>query len=646
MPRIVLVADDSPTIQKRALGILKAEGFDVETVSNGVAAIKRLALLHPVVILADVSMPGRDGYEVCEFVKKSEEFSRVPVLLVASDMEPYDDARGAEVRADGIIKKPFDAHELSSLVVKFAAQFEAETPAVAEPVAAPEAPDPTREFVPASISPDHIPTSVEHSEPVHPPDHAIANESSEHAPIPDQHPPQNFAEVSEGVAFTEHAAAETSEYFSGPPVAGVETSHSMLPTEADTVFNLELPQDSIDTFPGVHAASIGEAPLVGGEAPTPSPDARPDVLSPERTPSFLEGMEAVTSEPVFIQDTSGQTGEPPHPTPEFHTEIFRTPLEIAEPSWKDETFSPSLEPASSASTREESRPEVAAPIVSPEETKHQPLEPLAAILSISSTSLDSFSLGDATAGQVHFAEAAADPIAEALHSPVASEEITPAAVPAEYPFVEAASGEAQPSEAALPVAPAEEAPVEAAAGEAAGDDVASAVAPTELAGAEPAPIGEASGEVTSEVAPAEYPFVQAASEEKAGDEVASGAAPPEPVALGGAAGEVAAEGVAHLAQLAEAQPVEAATPEREPEVIAPEANSTAAELPVGSPENTAEASAPPPAFDWAMFYSIVHKVVVKMSPPPLPAEAVEEMTRRLAEEIATEMISESSRPVE
>src|SRR5208282_4686335 len=126
--RIVLVADDSPTIQKKALGILKGEGFEVETVSNGVAAIKRLAVLRPVVILADVSMPGRDGYEVCDFVKKSAELSHVPVLLVASDMEPYDEARGADVRADGIIKKPFEAQELISIVVKFAAQFEAETP--------------------------------------------------------------------------------------------------------------------------------------------------------------------------------------------------------------------------------------------------------------------------------------------------------------------------------------------------------------------------------------------------------------------------------------------------------------------------------------------------------------------------------------
>ncbi len=147
MARIVLVADDSPTIQKKALGILKGEGFEVETVSNGVAAIKRLAVLHPSVVLADVSMPGRDGYEVCEFIKKSEQHARVPVLLVASDMEPYDDARGAQVRADGIIKKPFVAQELVDIVAKFAEKFEAETAAPPEPVAAPPAPrEPTQEM--------------------------------------------------------------------------------------------------------------------------------------------------------------------------------------------------------------------------------------------------------------------------------------------------------------------------------------------------------------------------------------------------------------------------------------------------------------------------------------------------------------------
>jgi CheY-like chemotaxis protein len=116
---VILVADDSPAIQRRAQGILQGEGFEVETVSNGVAAIKKLPKLQPILVLADVSMPGKDGYEVCEFVKSSADFCHVPVLLVGSDLEPYDEQRGAQVGADGIIKKPFTPHDLIALVAKF-----------------------------------------------------------------------------------------------------------------------------------------------------------------------------------------------------------------------------------------------------------------------------------------------------------------------------------------------------------------------------------------------------------------------------------------------------------------------------------------------------------------------------------------------
>ena len=77
MARLILVADDSPTIQRRAQGILQGEGFVVETVPNGVAAIRKLPQLRPVLVLADVSMPGKDGYEVCDFVKTSKDLHHV-----------------------------------------------------------------------------------------------------------------------------------------------------------------------------------------------------------------------------------------------------------------------------------------------------------------------------------------------------------------------------------------------------------------------------------------------------------------------------------------------------------------------------------------------------------------------------------------
>jgi len=167
---LILIADDSPIIQRKAQQILQAEGFEVQTVSNGVAAVKKLPVMQPVLVLADVSMPGKDGYEVCEFVKNSPGLRHVPVLLVGSDLEPYDEQRGAQVRADGIIKKPFSSHELIDMVRRFAALAKvpesSSTPEEA-PVAAPLAP------VPAAVAESH-PASAQQ----------IVSEGGEEEPAP------------------------------------------------------------------------------------------------------------------------------------------------------------------------------------------------------------------------------------------------------------------------------------------------------------------------------------------------------------------------------------------------------------------------------------------------------------------------------
>jgi CheY-like chemotaxis protein len=156
---LILIADDSPIIQRKAQRILQDEGFEVQTVSNGVAAVKKLPTLQPVLVLADVSMPGKDGYEVCEFVKTSADLLHVPVLLVGSDLEPYDEQRGARVRADGIIKKPFTPHELIAAVSRFTgpAKAPASPPTLADTTVA-ASPEASEDVPGGSSEPSLAPT--------------------------------------------------------------------------------------------------------------------------------------------------------------------------------------------------------------------------------------------------------------------------------------------------------------------------------------------------------------------------------------------------------------------------------------------------------------------------------------------------------
>ncbi len=492
MTRMVLVADDSPTIQKRALGILKGQGFEVETVSNGVAAIKRLAVLHPVVILADVSMPGRDGYEVCEFVKKSAELSQVPVLLVASDMEPYDDARGAEVRADGIIKKPFEPYELISIVVKFADQFEAAMSVAPAPaVAPPEAPEHTQEFAAFSEAPEESPTVVQHMEP-------------------------DFSAASGGVAFAEPAVEEAPVYSPEPQPAEMEVPSAIPQAEAEIDPEPASAPEFVDTLPAPEpqsAVPAAETPLAVEEPPTPSPF----VLSPPPPPptgasSFLEGLEATAPEPVFIEEQSAQASESPSKVAEFHTMIFRAPLEIAEPVWKDETVAAPPVPEPPGPTTLEPQLEAEAPAAAPEIPVERPLEPPHNAPSVTATSLDSFSLDDATAGQVHFASESVEvaPV-EVAHS-VPAEGVSTTEIAAPESALEAAYAEIVPPEAAPVAVYAETTPPEP---------------PPEAAYAETA-APEATPEAAyAEIAPPEAP-PEAAYAEASPTEAAPGAVPLEP----------------------------------------------------------------------------------------------------------------------
>jgi CheY-like chemotaxis protein len=118
LARKILLADDSVTAQNMGRKILTDAGYDVVTVNNGSAALKRVAELKPDLIVLDVYMPGYSGLEVCARLKDSPDTSRIPILLTVGKLEPFKPEEATRVRADGFIVKPFEASELLSALTR------------------------------------------------------------------------------------------------------------------------------------------------------------------------------------------------------------------------------------------------------------------------------------------------------------------------------------------------------------------------------------------------------------------------------------------------------------------------------------------------------------------------------------------------
>jgi CheY-like chemotaxis protein len=347
---------------------LQGEGFEVETVSNGVAAIKKLSKMQPVLVLADVSMPGKDGYEVCDYVKTSADLHHVPVLLVASDLEPYDELRGAQVGADGIIMKPFPPHDLIAMVAKFVALGEAQAspPALAKtlitssPLAPPEVPSMGSE--PGSATGRHEPLLVtteppprlapeEMTEPVPEPRLEVATEptpappESTPEPIPEAAPESVMVSPESIFGTALEATSEPAPVVSEPPVA--ESGAPCAPvSETETVYpaaqaapeappavpaeepllpvvELQQPKPmaatSLDSFslaeaaegqvyiaPPEAEADAAPSPEAGVVEPGESPEPPPSVINPEWVRIIVRKVVTKMAPPVLSPDLVGE----------------------------------------------------------------------------------------------------------------------------------------------------------------------------------------------------------------------------------------------------------------------------------------------------------------------------------------------------
>jgi len=132
MRRTLLLADDSPTIRKLVTQTFADGDFDVVSVSNGDAAIKALEEKNPSVVLADIYMPGKNGYEVCTYVRNHPQLKATPVILLVGAFDAFDEATAKQSGATANITKPFEPGSLIDLVMSLLPAASAEIGAGSE----------------------------------------------------------------------------------------------------------------------------------------------------------------------------------------------------------------------------------------------------------------------------------------------------------------------------------------------------------------------------------------------------------------------------------------------------------------------------------------------------------------------------------
>lgn len=124
--RKLLIADDSVTIQKVIKLTFSEEGYEVFTAPDGEAAMGLLRAERPDIVLADVNMPGPDGYEICRAIRSDINAHSTPVVLLAGSFEPFDEQMASAVGASASVTKPFQSirqlvHQVNELVESNAA---------------------------------------------------------------------------------------------------------------------------------------------------------------------------------------------------------------------------------------------------------------------------------------------------------------------------------------------------------------------------------------------------------------------------------------------------------------------------------------------------------------------------------------------
>jgi len=118
----VMVIDDSKTIRRTAETLLKKEGCDVVTATDGFEALAKISDQQPNIIFVDIMMPRLDGYQTCALIKNNQMFKATPVIMLSSKDGLFDKARGRIVGSEQYLTKPFTREELLGAIRRHVSQ--------------------------------------------------------------------------------------------------------------------------------------------------------------------------------------------------------------------------------------------------------------------------------------------------------------------------------------------------------------------------------------------------------------------------------------------------------------------------------------------------------------------------------------------
>jgi CheY-like chemotaxis protein len=302
VPHTLLLADDSVTIQRVIELTFADEDVTVVAVSDGDQAIDRLEASAVDIVLADIGMPGKNGYEVAQYIRKTPKLAHIPVVLLTGAFEPVDQGRASEAGCDGVLAKPFEPQLVIGRVKELLGRSRSgdvvpdavapaapamdniwTLPSVDQPSAAPFA-DPT---IAAPASPAQSSELNDYFDRL---DAAFSNLSTNTAPVPPPEPPP--------------AAAPGLDWFTAtaPETASVENVFDLIEPSAPPQPETAAP--TVEVEPSVEI----EERFVAIDAPAPIVEVAPseEVVPTQEIAPIVEDAalahfeEAAAIEPVAI----------------------------------------------------------------------------------------------------------------------------------------------------------------------------------------------------------------------------------------------------------------------------------------------------------------------------------------------------------